>query len=439
MSPKHKATALLSSQRGACPEFPKTVDWDTPFPQSHSFMDPTASHHATRNILSFYDIKDRYEQIPCTMKDDFCFDLSKCSTTGPLTVYAHGNGTTLANQYVTNAAHRHPKTIQQVFSPSNACLLVLTCDSFRSFEQLVSSPTWKDGQNHFVWYNTHCFRAHYSRTFDKHNYAKAAIASSTLTDASIRLGYAMPRTQVRGSLTKEFAAPKHMPQYIPMSIGMPRRWLLGYKGRIAAQYPHPWFQHRWLAYEFWNDEEKDVVIDTKCWGKFAGYKGKKEYDNVVDYSEMLWNSTFAFCPGDANAGSYRFSEALGLGAIPVVTPKFVPPFEPDIDWSTCVVRVSEARIVDLPRLLRNMPSHEIQRRQRRRLELFQKTMGWVQDGDQWRLDSGMNAFAVSLKIWAMRVKKSISFTTNERRVGAFHMTFFPNNSSAHFSFMVSYF
>jgi hypothetical protein len=62
--------------------------------------------------------------------------------------------------------------------------------------------------------------------------------------------------------------------------------------------------------------------------------------------------------------------------------------------------------VDLPRLLRNMSSQDIQRRQRRCLELFQKVMGWVQVEDQWRLDSGMNVFAVSLTTWAMRVKKA---------------------------------
>jgi hypothetical protein len=282
---------------------------------------------------------------------------------------------------------------------------VVTCDAHSSFEQLISSPAWNQGQNHFVWYSSHCFKAHYSRTFDKHNYAKAAIASSTLTYASIRLGYDVSLTQVRGKKKSEFAAPQDM-RHHEQRTANPRRWLLGYKGRIAAQYPHPWFQHRWLAYEFWNEEEEDIVIDSKCWGKFAGYKGKKEYSNVHDYSEILWNSTFAFCPGGANAGSYRFSEALGLGGIPVVTAEFVPPFEPEIDWSDCVVRVSEARIVDLPRLLREMPLQEVERRQRKCLTLFEKTMGWVQDGDRWRLDSGMNAFAVSLQIWAMRVKKA---------------------------------
>ncbi len=52
--------------------------------------------------------------------------------------------------------------------------------------------------------------------------------------------------------------------------------------------------------------------------------------------------------------SCRFAEALIMGAIPMVTFDFAAPLSPELDglWEErCLIRLSEAQIVDLPRIL----------------------------------------------------------------------------------------
>ena len=110
----------------------------------------------------------------------------------------------------------------------------------------------------------------------------------------------------------------------------------------------------------------DVLIDTVCKGW-----GKDQYTSPPStFGALLLNSTFGFAPGGGGSGSYRFSEVLGLGGIPVVLSDFLPPMWPDLDWSGCMVRVSEARIVDLPRMLRSISKEEIRTRQQRCKVLF---------------------------------------------------------------------
>jgi len=94
-----------------------------------------------------------------------------------------------------------------------------------------------------------------------------------------------------------------------------------------------------------------------------------------------------------------------LGAIPVVTPDVLPPFAYDLDWSGCIVRVSAARIVDLPRILRNISKEEIQQRQHRCQELFDKTVGWMKFKGKWKIDTRRTMFLASLKTWASRIRQ----------------------------------
>jgi hypothetical protein len=52
-----------------------------------------------------------------------------------------------------------------------------------------------------------------------------------------------------------------------------------------------------------------------------------------------------------------------MGAIPVVTADFVPPYYPEVDWSGCLIKVNEARIVDIPQIVERIDNHEVRRRQ----------------------------------------------------------------------------
>jgi len=127
-----------------------------------------------------------------------------------------------------------------------------------------------------------------------------------------------------------------------------------------------------------------------------------------NYKWLLASSVFTFCPGGGGVNSYRFAEVLGMGSIPIVTTDFVPPFWPDYDWSGCLLEVTEARIIDLPRRVRAISAEEIEQRQTRCAELFSLTIGWMRrdsDLDGFTLDSDETAFITAMHLWARRIRK----------------------------------
>lgn len=84
----------------------------------------------------------------------------------------------------------------------------------------------------------------------------------------------------------------------------------------------------------------------------------------------------------------------------MVTSDFVPPFHPEIDWTDCIVRVSEARVVAIPDIVRNISQDEIHKRQNTCKLLYETVFG----------DSDNRDFAllsVALRIWAVRVKNAL--------------------------------
>jgi hypothetical protein len=272
---------------------------------------------------------------------------------------------------------------------------------FQDISELKESPVWREGRNHFIWEANRCFGTRADRPFDFPwgiHYSRAALASSSLMDANIRKGYDMALAR-----TKSFHISEQKYTEVLESIGQPRKWLVAFKGNIYNDWSQIWWAHRWMAAEYWPrpKDDPEVAVDVTC-------DIKQNYTDAYDYLSLLTNSTFAFCPGGGATQSFRFTEALGLGAIPVTTPDLLPPFAYDLDWSGCVVQVSEARIVDLPRILRQIPRKEILQRQQRCQELFKITVGWIPDPhvpNEWKIDVDRTLFMTSLKVWKWRIEK----------------------------------
>jgi len=132
--------------------------------------------------------------------------------------------------------------------------------------------------------------------------------------------------------------------YGELNIHRPRRLLLSFKGNIEP-WEQVYWQHRWIASEYW-EESGDLFVDVRC--KINVQTKKNVPENHVhykfptdpeSYGELLLNSTFVFAPGGGSVSSYRFTEALAAGVIPVVTSEYRPPFYPEDDWSGCLFRV----------------------------------------------------------------------------------------------------
>ena len=369
--------------------------WDEPYARqftTDAATDTTTSHH---HVLTHYGMTEKYEQVQCDALDD-CFDMSKCNYKLPrskMKLFAYGGVDGLAHHYVAQAVQRYPKLMEATLDPEEACLLIVTCDTHPAATDANSTGLYFQGRNHFVWESAGCLGAHPDRPFDTvMHYQYAALASSALMDANIRRGYDVPLARVVPSSEHKFAT-----QILPANNEAPRKHLLSFKGNVFP-WPQVWWQHRWLAAEYW-ENTTEVVVDVTCPGKLQ-YTYPKH-----TYGALVLSSTFGFAPGGGSTGSYRFGEILGLGGIPVVLPDVLPPMWPDLDWSGCLVKVSEARIVDLPRILRNISKDEIRSRQRRCKFLFEQTIGWKQIGPtRWEIESGERAFLTSMKVWHKRIQ-----------------------------------
>ena len=303
-----------------------------------------------------------------------CFNISRCgeerSGPQPIKVYAYK---TITNDTRCNlpdyiycsgssnldyAANKYPEVVTRVDHPDEACLLVVGRQTFDSPEQLVAQDSWNHGMNHYIYRSQQIFGNPNDRPFNTVilrrgvNFGLASTSSYSVDDAINRDGFDLPT-----ALLPKWRNPK--PAQLKGDLHSQRRFVLSFKGTV-----HDWeeldWQYRWIASEYWFGD--DVHVDSRCRETFSSKLS--QYTDEIDYVELLLSSTFVFAPGGGSVNSFRFGEALQAGAIPVVTSNYVPPFHPDVDWNGCIVRVSDARVVDTPRIVRSIPPEEVKSRQR---------------------------------------------------------------------------
>lgn len=375
--------------------------WDNP-PRFSSHFDPTSNDKdLDLRMLTKFGVgkvsKVHFEQPMCTVST--CFDLARCKNDTVLTIYANTTG---PHELLDYAIRHGNGQFVRVNNYQDACLVVVTKGVYTSADELHSALHWNgSGRNNLLW-DSSCFFDGIlcDSPFSTFSYGHAALASGTLTRAHLRSGYdlTLPLARVWGRPVS--------PEQV--DIHRPRKWLLSFRGSIQDSL-HPYYQHRWLAAEYWNEEE-DVIVDVQCkhrkllGGKKVTYKHYQL--NASSYDDMIRNSTFGFSPGGSSVSSYRFGEILSTGGIPVVTQDFVPPLYPEVDWSKCLVIVSEARIVDLPRILRAYSPEQVKERQRACWYLLQNVIGDKQEGSVWRGDERV-VFTKAMKVWVLRISSAL--------------------------------
>ncbi|CAB9504131.1 exostosin family [Seminavis robusta] len=398
--------------RGECPPFP-LINWDVDqISQRSHFRTEASGRDPTSMVTSIFDFPSVYESPRCSPDLTLpCFDLQRCPRHQPMKIYLHKperNPKLL--KAIQRALEKLPDDVAYTTRHDEGCLFLVGHNAktpedggsspedttYDDPDEMIHSPEYMAGQNHVIWRADTIFDAHGDRprphTF---NFEFAALFHQSLSSSILREGYdiASPIRQAWG-----WTRPQ---QYDNLSLHRPRRVLLSFKGRIE-NWRIPYQHHRWLASEFWDISDKDIVIDTSCHKKPYALTGN------VAYSELLLNSTFVFCPGGGGPSSMRLNDALLADAIPVVVSYLTMPFEPDVDWSGCVVRVSEARIIDLPRMLRSMSAAEIKARRETCRELFRGVMGRKRNAKgNWRLhDLSENPFLTMLRIWRRRIQRA---------------------------------
>jgi Exostosin family len=271
----------------------KRSDWDRPARFTSEYNPASTSQMQTRT-LSYQGWYKYHGQPLCTVST--CFNLSRCRNDA-LTVYVNTTGYHALLDFARDASVIN---ITRVYNHQDACLVLVTGDLYSSASEMKEALHWQeDGRNHILW-NLSQFPFLPKLTgdgpFSLFHVGHAAIASESLTLAQLRLGYdiSLPLRRRWGRTTES------------VDIHRDRKYLLCFRGSIQNS-QHPYYQHRWLAAEYWNDP--DVIVDVQCKRiKFMGAKKEvvKPYElPSSSYDDMLWNSTFGFAPGGSGVSSFR--------------------------------------------------------------------------------------------------------------------------------------
>lgn len=244
--------------------------------------------------------------------------------------------------------------------PNEACLRIVTgvpckaADRNEFFERLPEavggSSVWKNGENVLI--VSQC-----DETIDivtRRNYlGRAAIAQNHCLrdnyipefDLSLPLA---PQVEVQGQTRHD-------------KIFGNRKYLLTFKGSTYAERPPPpgylsgarapqkLGQHR-TQLKALHDPSRRVIILLRCLDREMRFfpetlncSGWNQEFETYDYMDLL-NSTFALIPGGRSPGTYRLTEAMAAGSIPVFVDQFddqiyVRPLDGIIPWELMSVRI----------------------------------------------------------------------------------------------------
>jgi hypothetical protein len=109
----------------------------------------------------------------------------------------------------------------------------------------------------------------------------------------------------------------------------------------------------------------------------GAYKKQLNRDKFsVNFTEMLRSSVFAAAPIGDNRFSYRFTEVLSAGAIPVVhSDGWILPFRPElVNWTECLLHLPQSTIADTVSILRSISPQQRCRMRRRCWEIYNEYM-----------------------------------------------------------------
>jgi len=407
--------------RGKCPAF-DYQGWEEPKPRSSSTYDHFSSSPFPVRLITSYGVgkvrKVEYEQPQCLSMRKPCFDMNRCiaptfggnSTISnrklayPIPVFAYPGQARADVQHILDGGNSvfPVAKIRFVDDPQMACLLVSHADDLNNAK---GSSSWNLGANHYVYGVT-------KPVSENVHYDMSALGSVAITEAQLRPEYDIPLPLAAIWKLKDLYDKVPNSRRTIEDLHRPRKYLMTFKGSIQDTL-QPYYQHRWLAAEYLH-EEPGVVIDVQCkhktlWGDTVAFA---RYDNQSqdNFDDLMVNSTFAFCPGGSHVTSFRFTEVLSAGAIPVLLPEIVTPFYPEVDWSDCVIRVSQARIVDLPRVLRAIPPETVRKRQLQCQKLYRAFLE-LDDDDEEKTDTNLGDastsgyLAAALKVWQLRLEK----------------------------------
>ncbi|GKY97190.1 hypothetical protein MPSEU_000677400 [Mayamaea pseudoterrestris] len=115
---------------------------------------------------------------------------------------------------------------------------------------------------------------------------------------------------------------------------------------------------------------------------------EKTSNGGVSFMDDIVQSQFSAVPRGDNLFSYRFTEVLSAGAIPIILADgWVLPFsERLVSWESCAVMVPEDQVFQLPFILRAMSVEEQCQRRKTCYDIYRKYMATTEGTIQGILD-----------------------------------------------------
>ncbi|KAJ8599758.1 hypothetical protein CTAYLR_003399 [Chrysophaeum taylorii] len=144
------------------------------------------------------------------------------------------------------------------------------------------------------------------------------------------------------------------------SRSWPHKHLLTFQGKCPSKHhAHEWYLNYSVRGELnrlfnlvnkqnYGNEPRPGLPDGVEFNCIQKQRGRFSSDEIVAKYDDLLDTQFALVPRGDERWSFRFLEAVGAGAIPVVVADGLTlPFENLIDWEQIVVRIPERAVVEM--------------------------------------------------------------------------------------------
>eukprot|EP00455_Lapot_gusevi_P049985 TRINITY_DN7189_c0_g1_i11.p1 TRINITY_DN7189_c0_g1~~TRINITY_DN7189_c0_g1_i11.p1 ORF type:complete len:425 (+),score=12.12 TRINITY_DN7189_c0_g1_i11:86-1360(+) len=307
----------------------------------------------------------------CSFVNPACFDHARCSNftisiypDPPPKVQLINGEPLIKSEYFEKILAEIRRSRYWLADASQACLLVPSFDHtlvtsqldqpYQIARQLWNLEFWNQGRNHLI--------------FNKHDRG----------EIQMDIGYAI-------ALKVGFSSNSYRPLF-DISMPPPAAWMT--KDRNISpifgwplRYPNltfPFVSSCSLSPHQFNSSAPKYFLTFKGSMTYRLRHLFRQYDNdidiihrhkldtSVDYRDLLLHTEFALCVRGNGFYSYRFTEAMASGAIPVIIgDQYVLPFSELINWSEFIVVIPEANYRDTIPFLRTISA--AQRNRMRRL------------------------------------------------------------------------
>ena len=114
---------------------------------------------------------------------------------------------------------------------------------------------------------------------------------------------------------------------------------------------------------------KEQVFD----GQMTAEENDVEYNNALEFMDVLGRSRYSLCPSGTGPNSIRFWESLAAGAIPVLLSDKM--LLPEYDWDSCILRIPENNLEKVPQMLRSIHEEKESMMRAKCLEAYKQYSG----------------------------------------------------------------